>query len=473
MSKPIFTVVSEEKRTYTGLMSESTTPLVDEIKEYELSYSRGLQALGRVNIISFLEGGDATVRFLGDMATTTPTLSGCNNLYKTYLGRRLTVKRQSSDFDIGEDEMPITLAQSKQFINTLTAMLGGKEGIKDLKKAIQKAALDMLVYGNACVEIIRKQKGKAKGARIRELSFTNFRYENTEDINELGNWAIRCEDFLALNYDPNVTFQKYAVFPNFSEFEDGTERSIYHIKQENADRFWYGLPYSTGALYSIYLEYQLLKYSGLSFDKRLLPTLALIQQVPELANKDTKEENRQKLDRFNRNYTANGSNDARDILGVLPITYPSGENNKPPQIVPIQPTADSKYFEWVANDCQKKIRSTCGVNEILIEKGGNNLSGGNALYQAALAFYSVNVIDFKEQILPLFNDVIEGLFEWVGYANSDGLIIDLKPPQFLETFESFSEQKMMVTQPANKADNKPSVIPSADKEDPEDNPESE
>jgi hypothetical protein len=51
------------------------------------------------------------------------------------------------------------------------------------------------------------------------------------------------------------------------------------------------------------------------------------------------------------------------------------------------------------------------------------------------------VADFKEQVLPLFNDAIKDLLDWFGYDNKNDLILDLKKPEFLETFASFSDQK--------------------------------
>lgn len=432
-------LASENDKVYTGLMSEATTPIITEIKRYELEFGHHFNNLGRVKFIPFLDGGDATVQFLGNMAATTPTLGSCNNLYMRYLGRVLTVKKKSGHFDLEEEAQVISLQDKKDYTNFLSEFLGGEKGMVELKKAIQKAASNILVYGNACIEIIRRSKGKAKAARIKPLNFTNFRYENTVKDEDLGNWAIKCEDFMRVNYDYNIPYQRYAVFPNFSTFDDGTERSILHIKNEVGDGEWYGLPYSTPALYSQFLEYQVLKFNSLAFNKKLLPEVVLFRPVTTYAMDENTEDIKEKIQRFNRKYTANASQDAREVLGMLDIEYP--EKGTPPTIEQLKPTADTKYFEFVSSDSSSKIRSACGVNEILLEKGGNNLSGGNALYQAALAFYSVQVTDFKEQVLPLFNDAIKDLLDWFGYDNKNDLVLDLKKPEFLETFASFSDQK--------------------------------
>jgi hypothetical protein len=436
MSSPIFHSFGGNKNTYTGLMSEATTPLVDEIKRYELARKNRFGFFGRVDYIPLLEGADATVKFLENMATTTPTICSCNNLYLRYMGRELTVKRKSSNFDIGEEEQPLNLNDSKDFVNTLEAMLGGDYGMSEFKDAMEKAAYDMLVYGNACIEIKKITKGKAKGARIKALDFAHFRYENTKDEQELGDWGIYCEDFLNVNYDRNINFIKYAIFPNFSLFEDGTERSIHHIKSVGAARKWYGLPYSVGSLYAQYLEYQHLKYNSLAFNKKLIPDLALMIEKQELANDEDIQENKEKMERFDEKYTSSGKN-AKKVAGVMPIYYNTGET--PPILHQIKSTADTNYFKFISQDSSEKIRSTCGVNEILLEKGGNNLSGGNALYQAAMSFYNVQVSDYKAKLLVLFNDVIKNLFDWVGYENNANLVIDLKPPKFLDVFATFGE----------------------------------
>ena len=425
------TFAHNDSNVYSGLLSATTTPIANEINKRELKRLKE-SYLGRVKFIPFLEFGDAKLQVLNDLATTTPSISSCNRLYFNYLGlNKMTVVVKSSDFDLDEDEIIVPIETKLAFVTLLSSLLGGKQGMREFKIAISKAATNLLVYGNLCFELIRAKKGRARSYRIRKLDFAHFRYENTENQDLLGDYGIVCEDFERVNIDPEIKFQRYSMFPNFTDMGDGTERCIIHYKNGDASgRDWYGLPYSIGSLYSQFQEAQENKLSSIDLNNRLLPRLVVVKEEPaDYDTSKTSEERKEDAKKFNRKFTMAGSKNGEDVDNVLELLYP--KDTAKPDVIQVKETKDTDYFEFLSNKVASDIYKVCAVNEILLEKGGNNLSGGNALYQAAVIFYNTSVVPMKEKLLDPIMEIIDNALEFMGYANSENLTIDFKEPNIL------------------------------------------
>jgi hypothetical protein len=58
-------------------------------------------------------------------------------------------------------------------------------------------------------------------------------------------------------YYENEGFREIPIYPEFKKLEDGTERSIIHVKQYAAGYFYFGLPEWIGAKMWAEMEYRI------------------------------------------------------------------------------------------------------------------------------------------------------------------------------------------------------------------------
>ena len=98
-----------------------------------------------------------------------------------------------------------------------------------------------------------------------------------------------------------------------------------------------------------------------------------------------------------------------------------------------------------------------GINEILFKRGGNNLSGGNALEKAELGFFYKSIVPFQDKILSGFIMAIKAIELFFDYANPNDLQIKLLPSEYLEKIIEYNQMEVELMRNQLNAPNQPPI----------------
>jgi hypothetical protein len=67
-------------------------------------------------------------------------------------------------------------------------------------------------------------------------------------------------------------FREVPMYPDFKKFEDGTQRSVIHVKQYAAGYFYFGLPEWIGAKMWAEMEYRIQRFNTSKFENGFMPS---------------------------------------------------------------------------------------------------------------------------------------------------------------------------------------------------------
>lgn len=422
---------AENKHSNGHLLSNLQSPLQEEMKKYQLENNR---IVGRVPFIPFLDEGDATFTVINNLIEVSPTHAACKLKYRDYMRpfNRISFKKRPDLFMIEQQEVgDIPISQSLEFKQAMFDMLGAK-GVNDLSLAIDREIENYLVYGNNICELILTEKGAARMAKIVSYDFGMFRYENTSNPEDLGKYGYLCEDFANVNFNTDVKFQRYAMFPMMQEWPDGTLRCLIHSYDPVAGRDWYGIPFSFASIYSQFLEFQAGKYTSVATDHKFLASMII---ESEGAAQDIKTTNEQKAEaaervrKFNEIYTMKGAGNALQSP-VISLTRPPGST--PSTFKDIVSNFDAESHKLMYEVSEKQIIRSWGMHAALLEQGGSSLSGGNFFYEIALNFYYTSIQPAVDKCLRSIQLALETAQKWVGYDNPNDLAVTLPMPEFIQ-----------------------------------------
>lgn len=413
------------------LLSNMQSPLQQEMKKYELEKNH---MIGRVPFIPFLDNGDATNRVITNLVEVSPTHAACKDKFKKYMRpfNTITFKRKADLFvNEQEENTPVNDSEFLEFRIALLEIFG-KAGLLDLSKTIDREIENYLVYGNNIAELILMQNGTAKMAKIVSYDFGMFRLENPPDPNDIGKYGYICEDFARVNLDLDVEYQRYSMYPNFEEWPDGTLRCLIHTFDPEANRIFYGLPFTFASINAQFTEFQAGKYLATSIDNKFLASMIVESEAPaqDMSSPEQKEkEQEKKIKKFNALYTMQGVDNSVKSP-IIPLMRPHGAAASTFKDILSNFDADSHKLMYEISESQ--IMRAWGMHAGLLEQGGSSLSGGNYFYEIALNFYYTSIQPAIDKCLRSIQIAIEEAQNWVGYQNPNNLAITLPMPEFIK-----------------------------------------
>lgn len=422
-----------------GLLSETNSPLQREFKKHEVKNS--IQQLGRISFIPFMDGGDATNRVIIEMLELSTIQSACKNLYRSYMQANDKIELEKRTGFLGSKEIEISDSEKEEYSSQLFEAFG-EQGLDDLQKAIDREIENYLVYGNNITEIILFQQGSEKMGRIISYDFNYFRYEMPRDnTDDWGKYGFLCEDFKNVNLKSNVAYQKYSMYPNFTEHEDGTLRCLLHTFKKEAGREWYGLPMHFSSIYSQYIQFQKAKYTSVALENKCLSPL-IIEKEERQQDIKTDDESSLQLAQENRRfrdmYALGGSiSNISNKAPLLIMERPYGAS--PSTFKDIPSNVDTDFYDLVHNQTSEQIMMSWGVHSGLFQRSNSALSGGDLFTQIADTFYWTQVKSAQDKCMRGINTALKKVFEFVGYPNPNNLIMALPKPYFIEKLKPISE----------------------------------
>ena len=438
--------ILHEHNSSGHLLSNMQSPLQVEMKKYQLEASR---MVGRVPFIPFLDDGDATFTVLNNLLEVSPTHGACKDKFKKYMRPfdNIAFKRSMGLFlNEQQAETPITLSEFQEFQTALIDIFGEK-GLMDLSDAINREIENYLAYGNNIIELILTENGQARMAKLFAYDFGMFRYENSNNPEDLGKYGYLCEDFKNVNYNMDVKYQRYSMYPLFEEWPDGTLRCLIHTKDLTAGRHWYGIPFTFPSIYPQFMEFQAGKYTSVAMDNKFLASMIIETESPQQDIKTPAEEEaaaRRKKEQFKQIYTNKGADNA-DQFPVVSMTRPFGAG--PTVFKDIVSNFDADSHKLMYEVSEKQIMLSWGIHEAIFNQGGSSLSGGNFFYEIALNFYYTSIQPAVDKCLSAIQIAIKEAQKWVGYDNPNNLAITLPMPEFINKLKPAAEPSATTTQP--------------------------
>lgn len=424
-----------------GLLSETTSPLQREYKKHEL---KSYLSLGRISFIPFMDNGDATNRVMIELSEVSPTQAACKNLYQSYMQADETITLEKNTGFLGVKDVEVSDADKLEYSNEMLNAFG-EQGIERLKNSIKREIENYLVYGNNICEIILIGSGTEKMGQTISYDFNYFRYELPQNNSaDWGKYGYLCEDFANVNYNSEVTYKRYSMYPNFTEHEDGTLRCLLHTFKPTAGREWYGIPFHFASIYAQFLEFQMGKYTSLALENKFLSPIIGEREEREQDIKSDEElektlsEENQKI----RGLYAMGG-DTTDLSKKAPIimlTRPHGATATTFKDIPNNLDAD--FYGLVFNQTTEQIMLSWRVHSGLFQQSGNALSGGGLFSEVANEFYWTQIKSAQEKSMQGINKAIKEVFKWVGYANNSQLSIALPMPYFIDKLSQPKEQPL-------------------------------
>lgn len=400
-----------------GIMQGLQSPLQDEFKDGDFSSVRTI-----FDYVPFMDCGDATLRILRDLSQLSPTQAACVNSKLEYAtgGGLGFIKKVDNVFKRQNNkEAIITDSEHDEY----AGFLGSVIDVDTLLSKIQKQGKNQLIYGNSVLEIVLTDTIGYKGGSINVYDAAMFRYKR-ESGQILTNKCYLSQrwdySYIARNRSKVV---EYAVYPAFSEHEDGTFRSIIHVKDDALYRNWYGLPTSFSGIYFQFMEYQLGKYSTRGYENFWLPA-AFIETYDMPLETDperVEEEGKQLMQQLSNIYTNRGDG------AKLPIVFRmAGAGTTPSNITQFSPQTHENFHVAMKDIAQSQILKSHGWHSSLLEKTVGSIGNNSENADLAMITDKTVIKPFQSKILFAFQTAIKEIETWVGYNNPSGLTIDLK-----------------------------------------------
>jgi len=148
---------------------------------------------------------------------------------------------------------------------------------QNLQELLGALAFDYDAFGNCFVEIVKGSVGSQPFTYLYHVPVYNIGIRKAgadQIIKSIGiydNW-----EEVPLTTDGSFYesegFRELPIYPEFKVMEDGTQRSVIHVKQYAAGYFYFGLPEWIGAKMWAEIEYRIQRFNTSKFENGFMPS---------------------------------------------------------------------------------------------------------------------------------------------------------------------------------------------------------
>ena len=148
---------------------------------------------------------------------------------------------------------------------------------QNLQEVLGALAFDYDAFGNCFAEIVKGKVGSEPFTYIYHVPVYNIgirKAEADQIIKSVGiydNWEEVPLTTDGVFYE-SEGFREVPMYPDFKKFEDGTQRSVIHVKQYAAGYFYFGLPEWIGAKMWAEMEYRIQRFNTSKFENGFMPS---------------------------------------------------------------------------------------------------------------------------------------------------------------------------------------------------------
>jgi len=311
--------------------------------------------------------GDLWVRMFTQRDEFLKGLIACVNNSPTL--RRIISDKSS--MCVGDGYIPIKGKSSSLLVTNQKAETISGNALGEIETAIEKvnehgetladvqakAAFDYNSFGNAVFEIVKGKVGNDGFCNIYHVELYNVAIGRT-DLDQIIREYALYDDFdnFPLTSDGmgyiDRGFRKIKAYPDFTDFEDGTQRSIIHIKQYAAGYSYFGLPDWVSARQWAELEYRIQRYNISKFDNSFLPSGIL-----QLFGSASPAEAQKLVDKIEKKIVGTGNNH-KMVIQVL------RDEKQKAVWTPMTKEQDGEFLE-LQQTASEKIVTACGWSAAL------------------------------------------------------------------------------------------------------------
>lgn len=331
------------------------------------------------------------------------------------------VKSTDTDFDLGEDIYNIDIADKRRYHEAIKQNV--YLGDDTLKGQACKMSESYDLTGNIYVELIRTETA---GQRMFTAQFHSaldvlYLYTKPGQTKIVGVSKKWTEDHLKKNPPTLIP-----VFPTFHQFEDGTQRSMIHVKEGNFD--WYGRPPDFSSFIDQYNEYKLREFLTKQINTNFIGQVLIEIEDDEPTGNDFDEDGNMKAgfegtaDRLEENFTNKGG----DPTSVVAMTRPAGSDHA--FIHEFKPNTSEKFICKISAELRGNIIGANDWSEALLRK--DQTSGFNSqMFKDVFTIVNATKINARQILIEkIQNTIINEAFEWMGISEFKEFAIKYQTP---------------------------------------------
>ena len=400
-------------------LREIDIPIPEELKNKDTEKMRAFFRAG-YNFIPF-SGSDhksshTILQRMFDFKQLSVTVGACIESRKTWaFGSTIDiVGNYDPIFNLGETE--VTPENKIKYRDFLKAIDLGKLNWMDLR-------CNMSEYydstGNVYLEIVLNENFGERKAGIHLRDPRDCMYNVDEDGNEtIGICSHWFDEKKFKKHPPKLL----PLFPIFHEYEDGSIRSILHIK--NGTGCFYGRAKSFSSFIDQYNEYKNRMYQAKQLNVGFIGHTIIEIEADAPAgdpfdnDEDAKSNNEGYKDfvkQAEENYTAKGDNPTSVIVSERPF------GAKPMEVHNIPANTDHKYFEGMGNMSSRNIIMAFDWSESILKMNGGTGFSEN-MYKDIFKIKSVTAIKALQTAIDSpINMVVDFIMEWMGQTELKGI----------------------------------------------------
>ena len=267
--------------------------------------------------------------------------------------------------------------------------------------------------GNEWLEIVLTENMGEKKAGVYHRSATEcLYYINNQNEKMVG----VCGDWMRMDKHPPTILP---LFPEFHEYEDGSMRSIVHVK--NGSYKFYGRPKSFSSFIDQYNEYQNRIYQSKQLNNGFIGNTIIEVEGDNTSGFGGADDDSIKdgfnnfADQVEQNYTNKGSNPT----SVIVTERPHGAS--PMSVNHIPANTSHKYFKGMAEMSRGNILMAHDWSENLLRMDGSS-GFSESMYQDIFKIKSATSINALQTVVDsTINTITNFIEEWMGITEFEGL----------------------------------------------------
>ncbi len=383
-------------------------PLIEEVEDSDLIQkffeTEKLIPYAGTNYSS----GHSLLRYYDTMSVLSPTSYSIMNSKSntSFSGRPHLVL---NDDDIFSEDAIIEDKQVYKDISFIVSSIGFDRGksINDLPEQIHEGVFK---NGNAYIEVVLGSVLREKVAALYVHKQRNVLYNlDPKEYSNLVSISPLWDSAYLKKYKP----AEIPIFPEFKQYEDGTIRTIIHVKRGGSK--YYGRPRNEGCFYELFREHQiseyLVKQTANEFTGRLILE---VEDADTRTNRmidntrDQKAGYKSTFDRFEQNYTAKSKNPRSFLM----MSRPYGARAM--AVHQVQPMTNENFYKITSDLAEKSIIKVHAWNKRLLGDDAASGLSSNIILDAYKLVDNTEVPNIQSIVLKAQNLALKIIYDWFG-----------------------------------------------------------
>lgn len=342
------------------------------------------------------------LHFLLSLAELSPTQAGVIRAKKFFAfgGKVHVSRREDPVFDIGETA-DVNDAERSRFLDFLKQIqiYDASDNSISVRDLAEIWLQDDESCGNYYFEIVKSQVGSQKAFRVYTHQPTHCLYLATDKYEPR---YIAVSPYWTIDYLNRKGFDLLPAYPNWSEDEDGMQRTIVHIKTGNYT--WYGRPASIASLLDQFYEFQNADYKTKATANHFMAQALIEFEDGEGTIIDDQAAQEAGFPSFARQLELNFSNESRRPQRVMAVTRPHGA--KEAFVHEFKPQTNEAWFRMTGEDAEKNILKSHAFPRRFLGVDSATGISTNIFLDEFETLLSPLIGKLQQEIADVFNSII-------------------------------------------------------------------